>query len=243
MIGSVVLELVLVKPLHWLLKVALLLLIAAFVYWLVIFVVVWRAARSDDLRHGDAIVVLGAAQYDGRPSPVLAARLDHAAALWKAGVAPRIVVTGGKQPGDRFTEAQAGAAYLHAHGVPDAAILREVQGKSSWESLQAAARFLKVDHVVKVTLVSDPYHSARIVDIAEELGLDAVASPTRTSPVQGWAEFRLLLRESVRVAAGRLLGYGTLQRHGRIGKLVPGLAIMAWPLRRAPLPLRSPIRG
>ncbi len=103
---------------------------------------VWRAARADDARPSDAIVVLGAAQYDGRPSPAFAARLDHAHALYEQGIAPLIVVTGGKQPGDRFTEAAVGADYLIARGVPDAVILRETTSHSSWESLQASARFL-----------------------------------------------------------------------------------------------------
>ena len=108
-----------------------------FVYLSVTFVQVWRAARRDDARPSDAIVVLGAAQYDGRPSPVLAARLDHAIDLYDDGIAPVIVVTGGRQPGDRFTEATAAANYLHDHGVPDDAILRETTGRSSWESLDA----------------------------------------------------------------------------------------------------------
>ncbi len=116
-----------------------------FVYLSVTFFQVWRAARRDDARPSDAIVVLGAAQYDGRPSPVLAARLDHALELYEEGVAPMIVVTGGRQDGDRFTEATAAATYLHEHGVPDDAILRETTGRSSWESLSAAARFLKQD--------------------------------------------------------------------------------------------------
>ena len=128
------------------------------------FVQVWRAARRDDARPSDAIVVLGAAQYDGTPSPVLAARLDHALDAVRRRIAPMIVVTGGRQPGDRFTEATAAATYLHEHGVPDDAILRETTGRSSWESLAAAARFLKERDMTRVVLVSDPYHAARIDD-------------------------------------------------------------------------------
>ncbi len=222
-------------------KVVLLGALVAFVYWVVIFVQVWQASRVDNRRPSEAIIVLGAAQYNGRPSPVLAARLDHAFELWRAHVAPRIVVTGGKQPGDVYTEASTGATYLHARGVPQSAILREVQGRSSWESLQAAARILHAERISKVTLVSDPYHNARIRDIAEEVDLDAVTSPTHTSPVRGWSEVRYLFRESVRVAAGRIFGYARLQRHDRIGKLVPGLAIMlGLPRRRRAV---APIRG
>ncbi len=117
------------------------------------------AARRDDARKADAIIVLGAAEFDGRPSAILAARLDHAIDLYRRGIAPVVVVTGGKQPGDRFTEAGVGAAYLHDRRVPESAILRETTGRSSWESLAAAARFLKQRHLTNVVLVSDPYHS------------------------------------------------------------------------------------
>ena len=148
----------------------------------VTFVQVWMARADDGATKSDAIVVLGAAQYDGRPSPVLAARLDHALELWQDGLAPLIVVTGGKRPGDRFTEATAGANYLLDHGVPDAQILREVQGTTSWESLAAAARILRERGLDEVMLVSDPYHALRIGGIADEVGLAAHVSPTTTSP-------------------------------------------------------------
>lgn len=206
--------------------------VAMFVYWTFTFVHVWQVARRDDARPADAIVVLGAAQYDGRPSPQLQARLDHALELWRDGIAPVIVVTGGRQPGDRFTEATAGANYLHARGVPDTAILREVDGRSSWESLSATARFLHSGGKERVVLVSDPYHMARVDDVAREVGLDAVTSPTRTSPVTGWTEKRRMVQESVKVAVGRIIGYGRLERHGRIGELVPGLATIIVPPRR-----------
>ena len=171
--------------------------------------------------------MLGAAQYNGVPSNDLRARLDHALALWREHIAPIIVVTGGKEPGDRYTEAATGAMYLHARGVPQSAILREVQGRSSWESLEAAARFLQERHLRRVTLVSDAYHSARIADIAADVGLDPVTSPTHF--IRGIHILPYLFRESVRVGAGRLIGYGVLQRHGRVGKLLPGLAIMVVP--------------
>ncbi len=210
-------------------RIVLVIFVAGFAWWLIAFVTVWSAARRDEAdpgRPADAIVVLGAAQYDGRPSQVLATRLDHAVDLWRDGVAPVIVVTGGKQPGDRFTEATAAANYLHEAGVPDSAILREVDGRSSWESLVATARFLHEDDHDEVVLVSDPYHMARIGDVAREVGLDAATSPSKRSPVDGWDEKRRFVAESLKVAVGRLIGYGRLERHGRIGKLVPGLATM-----------------
>lgn len=197
-----------------------------FVYLSVTFVQVWMASRRDEARASDAIIVLGAAEYDGRPSPVLAARLDHAIGLYQKGIAPVIVVTGGRQPGDRFTEAGVSADYLHQHAVPDTAILRETTGRTSWESLEAAARFLEVRHMSRVVLVSDPYHSARITAIAHEVGLDAVTSPTRTSPIKGTSAFKRLLGETLRVAAGRVFGYARLDRHRSVVKLVPGLATL-----------------
>ena len=173
---------------------------------------VWSTGRSDEARAVDAIVVLGAAQYDGRPSPQLAARLDHALLLWQAGRASTVVVTGGKRPGDRFTEATSSANYLIAKGVPDGSILREVQGSNSWESLAAATRFLKQRGLTRVLLVSDPYHSARIRGIARELGLEAYVSPTRTSPVRGRAALKYMLREAGGVGIARFIGYRRLLR-------------------------------
>jgi uncharacterized SAM-binding protein YcdF (DUF218 family) len=212
------------------LRVALVLFLLGFVYFTVTFVQVWMAARRDDARPSQAIVVLGAAQFDGRPSAVFQARLDHAAGLYEQGIAPTIVVTGGKQEGDRFTEAAAGAGYLSSRGVPDDAILRETTSRSSWESLAATANFLEERDITEVVLVSDPFHSLRIEAIADELGLDAVTSPTRTSPIRGFGEWRRFFTEAMRVAVGRIVGFGRLARHGdRVGRLVPGLGILAAP--------------
>lgn len=229
------------KPLKWLLKIVSAVVAIALVYWIIIFLIVWNASTDDERAKSDAIIVMGAAQYDGKPSPDLQGRLDHALVLWKAKVAPKIVVTGGKQPLDRFTEAEASARYLHRQGVPDTAILRENQGRSSWESLQASARFLKRAKLTHVTLVSDAYHSARIVDIAEAVGLHPQSSPSRL--ISGSKQVKLLLRESLRVAAGRVVGYDTLERHQRVGDLIPGLAIM--PMLSIPGFRRrqQPIRG
>ena len=186
-------------------------------YYVITVYQVWRAARDDDARASQAIIVLGAAQYNGKPSPVFRARLDHAADLYEAGIAPMIVVTGGKIAGDEFTEAGVGADYLHTRGVPDDAILRETTSRNSWESLRASARFLEGRGVKRVVLVSDPFHSLRIRLIAEELGFDAVTSPTETSPVHGLAEWRRFFGEGLRVAAGRIFGFGRLDRATKQG--------------------------
>jgi uncharacterized SAM-binding protein YcdF (DUF218 family) len=198
-------------------------------FYLVTLFQVWRAADEDDRSRTQAIIVLGAAQYDGRPTDVFRARLDHAAALWRQGIAPKIVVTGGKQPGDRFTEAEAGAAYLHDLGVPDDAILRETTSRSSWESLAASARFLQKNGIKEVTLVSDPFHMRRLELIADELGFDAHTSPTRTSPITGIDAWLRYMSEAVRVAFGEVFGFGRLARATRVGRLVPGLAILIGP--------------
>jgi uncharacterized SAM-binding protein YcdF (DUF218 family) len=189
------------------LKVLVGLLAAGVLYLAVTFLQVWRAARTDQARQAQAIVVFGTAQYNGVPSPVLAARLDHAIELYLRELAPVIVVTGGNQPGDEFTEATASANYLIQRGVPDEDVLREVSGTSSWQSLAAAANFLDDREINDVLLVSDPFHSLRIRAMASELGLEARSSPTKTSPIRGMTEARYMARETVAVAVGRIVGF------------------------------------
>lgn len=139
---------------------------------------IWRQSRSDEPRAADAIVVLGAAQYNGEPSPVFRARLDHALRLYEDDLADTLIVTGGKQPGDRFTEADAGARYLEERSVATDAILRETGGRTTLQSLQGV-KALADDHgISSVLLVSDPLHSHRIRTIARDLGFTpAYASP------------------------------------------------------------------
>lgn len=199
------------RVVRWSVRGAIVVAALALVYVTVTFTQVWSASRRDQAGPVDAIVVLGAAQYDGDPSPVLEARLAHVLDLWDAGYAQVVVVTGGGQPGDRFTEATASANWLLARGVPDAAILREVQGGNTWESLAAAARILQDRGLTSVLLVSDGYHSYRVAAIARELGLDA-----RTSPADDdygvVTEARNLLRETAAVSVGRVIGYRRLVR-------------------------------
>jgi uncharacterized SAM-binding protein YcdF (DUF218 family) len=168
---------------------------------------VWSTGRSDYTGPVDAIVVMGAAQYDGRPSPQLAARLDHAADLWPTGQAELVVVTGGNRPGDRFTEAEASATYLEERGVPASAVVLEDQGTSSYESLRGVADLLAAKGLDEVLIVTDPYHALRSKLIAEEVGLDAHVSPTPTSVVQGAEQAGRELQEAAGVAVGRLIGF------------------------------------
>ncbi|MFP5255819.1 MAG: YdcF family protein [Acidimicrobiia bacterium] len=192
-------------------RVAIGLLVAIVVYVGVTFGQVYRASRHDGARSAEAIVVLGAAQYDGRPSPVFRDRLDHALALYEARYAVRIVVTGGRQEGDRFTEAEAGYRYLGDHGVPEDALLREVAGTNTYESLEEAADFLIEQGLTTVVLVTDGYHAYRVRAIAEELGLDATASPARDR-LSRMSELRLLMRETAAVSVGRIIGWNRLFR-------------------------------
>lgn len=195
------------SPVRWAFRLVALAVVAAVAYGAVTFGQVWLAGRRDEARSAQAIVVFGAAQFNGQPSKVLRARLDHAADLFRRHLAPVVVVTGGGQPGDRFTEATASANYLHTKGVPDKSILREVQGRSSWQSLAASAAFLRSRKINDVLLVSDPFHSYRVKAMAGELGLDAHTSPTRTSPITGLTEGRYLARETAAVAVGRIIGF------------------------------------
>ena len=169
---------------------------------------VWAASRADYDGTADAIVVLGAAQYNGQPSPVLRARLDHAAELYGEGRAPLIVLTGGGQDGDVTTEAKAGYDYLRTQaGIPDEQLLLEVDGTSTFESLSASARFLAERAIHEVILVSDPYHAKRVSLVAAELGLEAHVSPT-----DGSAPLDRLVREAMAVGAGRILSFRRLER-------------------------------
>lgn len=170
---------------------------------------VYRTGATNGARRADAIVVMGAAQYDGRPSPVLAARLDQVVLLWRQGWAPLVITTGGNLPGDRYTEAEASTNYLIERGVPGTAIL-EVGGSTSYAELEGVAELLGDRGLSSVLLVSDPYHALRIRLVAEELGLSAAVSPTRTSPVDGWHEAEMHLKEAVGVAVGRIIGFDRL---------------------------------
>ncbi|MCU0278572.1 MAG: YdcF family protein [Candidatus Nanopelagicales bacterium] len=169
----------------------------------------WQVVSSgnvDDRRASDAIVVLGAAQYDGEPSPVLSSRLDHAKVLYQQSVAPRIITVGGKQPGDRFTEAGAGLNYLTERGVPAASISAVKAGRDTRQSLVAVAQMAEREGWDEVTLVSDPAHMARVNAIAEQLGFRTHLSPTRKG------DGTSLTAEYVGREAAGLLAFEVVQR-------------------------------
>ena len=192
--------------LRWLFRIALAVVGVLVVYVGVTFVQVWLASRSDDAQKASAIVVMGAAQWNGVPSPVLKGRLDHAVELYEQGMAPLIVVTGGKQAGDRTTQGMSGYQYLREQGVPDEAIKVEVAGTNSFEELSASSLILEQAGVGNdVVIVTDPYHALRVAEIAEEVGMHPHVSPTDASSGP-----RQLARETVAVSLGRIMGYRRL---------------------------------
>lgn len=191
------------------LKAAAVVLALSAVYVLVTFSQVYLASTHDDRGPADAIIVLGAAQYNGRPSPILQARLDHAVELWQQDAGQVIVVTGGKLPGDQFTEAAASFAYLRQRGLPERLILREEQGTNTWEQLAAATRFLRARGLESAVLVSDDYHAYRLAAISDELGFDVAVSPVDPHLSVG-GRVKALSRETAAVAVGRVIGFRRL---------------------------------
>ena len=181
-------------------------LIAA-VYFLVSLLQVWNTGRSADRQPVGAIVVLGAAQYDGRPSPQLQARLDHALELWNLNLASYIVVTGGKQEGDRFTEAAASRKFLESNGVASDLIFDENSGTTTYASLFAVSQVARDLKIARVLIVSDPFHLLRAELIANEVGLSASSSATQSSVIRGGDAFRHNIQEAVGVAVGRIVGF------------------------------------
>ena len=172
------------------------------------FVRVYAFSRTDELEPGlraDVIVVLGAAQWHGVPSPVLRGRLDHAIALHQAGYAPALLFTGGKRPGDGLTEAKVGRNYALAHGIPDRAIWLENEGRASWHSMTAVRQIMGDQGWTTAILVSDPFHMRRLKSMAKDLTIIAFSSPTPFSAIRS-TEWRYLLNEA-RVYLGYELGY------------------------------------
>lgn len=175
--------------------------------WVVSLGAVWYWSRRDDARPAAAIVVLGAAQYDGKPSPVLRARVDHAIDLFHRGLAERIIFTGGV--GDRDTTSEAAVAQRYAidHGVPPRAILMETTGRSTSESLEQVAALMDAAPSRDVILVSDPFHMLRLSILARHYGMNPLTSPTQTSPIalsrrETW---KYILNESIKAPIALLL--------------------------------------
>jgi uncharacterized SAM-binding protein YcdF (DUF218 family) len=160
---------------------------------------IWWVARQDDRRASDVIVVLGAAQFDGRPSSVFTARLGHAETLWDAKVAPRIITVGGNLAGDRFTEASAGKRWLAGRGVDAAKVIAVGTGSDTLGSMKAVAKEMRKEHWSKAVIVTDPWHSLRTRSMARSVGIDAVTSPARQGPAvrTRGTELRYIGRETL----------------------------------------------
>lgn len=180
---------------------------ALMLYLAIVSLTVWMAGNIDHGRDADVIVVMGAAQYDGRASALLESRLEHALRLWNdEGRAPLIAVTGGAMEGDRFTEAAVGRKWLIDKGVPDSAIISEDVGRSTWESIEALASVLRDNSVRTAIVVTSDYHAARSALTLEDEGFTVStsgASSARFSP-RSW------VREILGVATGRIIGFDRL---------------------------------
>jgi uncharacterized SAM-binding protein YcdF (DUF218 family) len=161
---------------------------------------VWRAAHTDDARRidrADLVIVLGAAEYNGRPSPVFEARLAHAVLLFDRGFSTRVLVVGGGKPGDVTTEAAAGRAWLVSQGLPSADVFAEPKGSSTLESLRAASSFMNANGLRSAFLVSDPWHNLRIRRMASDLGIRAYVSATfRSAARSQWTRLQGYARET-----------------------------------------------
>jgi uncharacterized SAM-binding protein YcdF (DUF218 family) len=178
--------------------------------WTALIITVILYGRIDAAAEADAIVVLGAAQYVGRPSPVLKARLDHAVELWHRGLARRLVLTGGMGVGDTTSEAAVGRRYVLQRGVPDSVLMLENEGMTTSQSLRGVAVMLRGDDARRVILVSDPFHMLRLSILARRMGLEPFPSPTRTSPISAHSaeRWKYVISESFKVPVAYLLERG-----------------------------------
>jgi uncharacterized SAM-binding protein YcdF (DUF218 family) len=160
-----------------------LLLLAAVIVYTVSLVMVLVVSQQDERQPADAIVVLGAAQYNGRPSPVLRARLDHALGLYREGLSPLVLVTGGVGRGDTLSEATVARRYLIYHGIPADAVVAQSEGRTTMASMTAVKDWLRGRGLRRVILVSDPFHMFRLRLEARRTALEAYTSPTESSPI------------------------------------------------------------
>lgn len=179
------------------------------VLWLCSVGAVLTWALEDDARKADAIVVMGAAQYQGKPSPVLRARLDHAVALFQRGLAPHLLLTGGIGEGDTASEAAVSRVYVMARGVPDTAILLENEGRTSAQSLRSAVDLLHARGLSTAIVVSDPFHMLRLEILGRRYGIDPYTSPALPTPgaqhlLRRWGN---LLAESIKAPLALLVDW------------------------------------
>jgi uncharacterized SAM-binding protein YcdF (DUF218 family) len=181
-------------------RVLAIVLLTVFALWLISAAAVMLWSNRDEAQPANAIVVLGAAQYAGRPSPVLKARLDHALDLWQRHLGQLLIVTGGTGTGDTTSEAAVGRTYAIKHGVPDTVILMETEGRTTSESMRVVAAMLEARGLQTALLVSDPFHMLRLRILARRFGFTPYTSPTRTSPISPNREqrWKYIFSESIK---------------------------------------------
>jgi uncharacterized SAM-binding protein YcdF (DUF218 family) len=203
----------LLAPVKLALKITGAILAVILVYIAVTFVQVWLTSRANDPHPADAILVFGTAANYLTPAPDLEARLERALQLYQRGLAPIVAVTGGKRPGDLFTEGQISATWLEAqpNGVPKDAIIIG-GGADSWDNVGSVAPALRARGVQSILVVTDPFHEDRAMAIVSSYGFSPSPTPSEHSPIHGVAELGYLIKESVEVAVGRIIGYGALSQ-------------------------------
>ncbi len=205
---------------RWVLRIIGLGILVGIAFVATTFFQVWTFSHQRNETPTQALIVMGTAEYNGVPSPELAARLEAAETLYLDRVASYIVLVGGREPGDVYTEATAGRAFLIAHGIPATAILAVPIGNDTFDSLRAAANILIPEHITHVTVVSDPFHLYRCVLIADRLGLFATAFGDYDPNIQGHLGLYYMLRETLAIMAGRVIGFqseSTLRHGNRVG--------------------------
>lgn len=193
-------------PIKLILRVISLLLSVVILYFAITFVQIWMTGHEHSTKHAQAILVFGTTEDNGTASPELQARLDQALVLWHKDRAPWIAVTGGKRPGDHFTEAGVSATYLEAHGVPAAKILKG-SGSDTWENVASVLPKLKAHDIKTVLTVTDPFHEDRAMAISSSQGLTPYPSPVRNSPTIKHSLWKYYLKETFEVGVGRIIGY------------------------------------
>jgi len=193
-------------PLKLIFRIISLLLSAVILYFAVTFVQIWMTGHEHSTKRAQAILVFGTTEDNGTPSPELKARLDQALVLWHKDRAPWIAVTGGKRPGDHFTEAGVSATFLEAHGVPAAKILKG-SGTDTWMNVATVLPKLKAHDITTVLTVTDPFHEDRAMAISSSQGLTPYPSPVRNSPTVKHSLWRYYLKETFEVGVGRIIGY------------------------------------
>ena len=193
-------------PIKLVLRIVTTLISVVILYFAITFVQIWMTGHEHSTKQAQAILVFGTTEDNGTPSPELQARLDQALALWHHDRAPWIAVTGGKRPGDHFTEAGVSATYLESHGVPASQILKG-SGTDTWQNVSSVRSKLKTRHLQTVLTVTDPFHEDRAMAIASSQGLTPYPSPVRNSPTVKHSLWKYYLKETFGVGIGRVIGY------------------------------------